>query len=156
MKLEAIDHLCIAVRDLDEARKRYEEDLGLELYSIYTSESELIQVARYYIGGVALELIAPISDESEVAKFLNKRGEGFYLISYRVEDVEDALAELKVKGVSTIDQRPRHLMGNRYAFIHSPRELAGVLTEVLDGEFDHDEGEDGQEADQSVDCQAWT
>ena len=147
MKLEAIDHLCIAVSDLDEARKRYEEDLGLELHGIYTSESEMIRVARYYIGEVALELIAPTSAESEVAKFLTKRGEGFYLISYRVEDVEAALAELKAKGVNTIDQHPRQLMGNRYAFIHSPRELAGVLSEVLDGEFDCDEGEYGQEAD---------
>ncbi len=147
MKLEAIDHLCIAVRDLDEARKRYEEDLGLELHSIYSSGSEKIRVARYYIGGVALELIAPTSTESEVARFLEKRGEGFYLISYRVEDVEAALDELKAQGVSTIDQRPRRLMGNRYAFIHSPTELSGVLTEVLDGEFDYDEGENGQEAD---------
>jgi methylmalonyl-CoA/ethylmalonyl-CoA epimerase len=147
MKLEAIDHLCIAVRDLDEARKRYEEDLGLELHGIYSSGSEMIRVARYYVGGVALELIAPTSAESEVARFLEKRGEGFYLISYRVDDVEAALGELKAKGVSTIDERPRRLMGNRYAFIHSPRELSGVLTEVLDGEFDYDEGENGEEAD---------
>jgi methylmalonyl-CoA/ethylmalonyl-CoA epimerase len=147
MKLRAIDHLCIAVRDLDEARQRYEQDLGLELDGLYVSESEKICVARYYVGEVALELIAPTSTDSEVAKFLERCGEGFYLISYRVDDVEAALGELKAKGVRTIDQRPRRLMGNRYAFIHSPGDLSGVLTEVLDGEFDYDEGENGQEAD---------
>ena len=147
MKLNAIDHLCFAVQDLDEARRRYEEDLGLELDGLYVSQSEKIHVARYYVGGVAVELIAPTSADSEVAKFLRKRGEGFYLISYRVDDVDAALAELRAKGVTTIDQRPRRLKGNRYAFIHSPRQLSGVLTEVLDGEFDHDEAEHGQEAD---------
>lgn len=147
MKLNAIDHLCFAVQDLDEARRRYEDDLGLEMDGLYVSQSEKIRVARYYVGGVALELIAPTSADSEVAKFLKKRGEGFYLISYRVGDVDAALAELRAKGVTTIDQRPRLLKGNRYAFIHSPRQLSGVLTEVLDGEFDYDEGEHGQEAD---------
>jgi methylmalonyl-CoA/ethylmalonyl-CoA epimerase len=147
MKLKAIDHLCFAVRDLDAARKKYEQDLGLELDGLYVSRSEKISAARYYVGEVALELIAPTSADSEVAKFLQRRGEGFYLISYRVDDVEATLSELKAKGVRTIDRRPRRLRGNRYAFIHSPGELSGVLTEVLDGEFDYNEGENGQEAD---------
>jgi methylmalonyl-CoA/ethylmalonyl-CoA epimerase len=147
MKLKAIDHLCFAVYDLDEARHWYEEDLGLELDGLYVSQSEKIHVARYYVGGVAVELIAPTSADSEVAKFLSKRGEGFYLVSYRVDDVDTVLAELRAKGVTTIDERPRRTMGNRYAFIHPPRQLSGVLTEVLDGEFNYDEGEHGQEAD---------
>jgi methylmalonyl-CoA/ethylmalonyl-CoA epimerase len=147
MKLKAIDHLCFAVRDLDAARKVYEEDLGLELDGVYVSTSERIRVARYCVGDVALELIEPTSPDSEVAKFLDKRGEGFYLISYRVDDVDAALAELKDKGVSTIDEHPRRLMGNRYAFIHPPTGLCGVLSEVLDGEFDYGEEEHEQEAD---------
>lgn len=139
MKLKAIDHLCIAVRDVDKARQAYEEDLGLELDGLYMVESEKIKVARYYIGDVALELIEATSPDSEVAKFIDKRGEGFFLISYRVDNVQDALAELRAKGVKTIDQRPRDLKGNRYAFIHFPKELSGVLTELLDGEFDYDQ-----------------
>ncbi len=146
MKLRAIDHLCIAVKDLEKARRAYEEDLGLELHSLYEAESEKIKVARYYLGDVALELIQATSSDSEVAKFLRKRGEGFFLISYRVDDVEDALAELKAKRVKTIDQRPRRVKGNRYAFIHYPAELAGVLTEVLDGEFKCDEEDNAEEA----------
>ncbi len=73
--------------------------------------------------------------DSDVAHFIAKRGEGFFLISYRVDDVGEALAELKAKGRQTIDEKPRELMGCRYAFIHRPKELYGVLTEVLDGEF---------------------
>jgi methylmalonyl-CoA/ethylmalonyl-CoA epimerase len=135
MKLRSIDHICIAVKDLEKARQVYEEDLGLELHTSYVAESEKIRVARYYVGDVALELMEATAPDSEVARFIERRGEGFFLISYRVDDVDEALAELKAKGRQTIDQEPRQLMGNRYAFIHHPRELCGVLTEVLDGEF---------------------
>ena len=136
MKLRSIDHICIAVRDLEKARRIYEEDLGLELHTTYVAESEKIRVARYYVGEVALELMEATAPDSEVARFIEKRGEGFFLISYRVDDVDEALAELKAKGRQTVDEKPRQLLGNRYAFIHHPRELCGVLTEVLDGEFE--------------------
>ena len=135
MKIQKIDHICIAVRDLEKARRIYEEDLGLELDGTYVAESEKIRVARYYVGDVALELMESTAPDGEVSKFIEKRGEGFFLISYRVDDVGEALAELRAKGRKTIDQRPRHLMGTRYAFVHPPKELCGVLTEVLDGEF---------------------
>jgi methylmalonyl-CoA/ethylmalonyl-CoA epimerase len=140
MKLRCIDHICIAVKDLEKAQKIYEEDLGLELHSAYVAESEKIRVARYYVGDVALELMEATEADSDVGRFLDKRGEGFFLISYRVDDVDEALAELKTKGRQTIDQKPRELMGNRYAFVHRPRELGGVLTELLDGEFQPDDG----------------
>ncbi len=139
MKLRSIDHICIAVKDLEKARQVYEEDLGLELHTTYVAESEKIRVARYYVGEVALELMEATEPDSDVGRFIERRGEGFFLISYRVDDVDEALAELKTKGRQTIDEKPRQLMGNRYAFIHRPKELGGVLTEVLDGEFNPDE-----------------
>ena len=139
MKLRSIDHICIAVRDLEKARQVYEEDLGLELHTAYVAEGEKIRVARYYVGDVALELMEATEPDSDVGRFVERHGEGFFLISYRVDDVEEALAELKAKGRQTIDDEPRQLMGNRYAFIHRPKELCGVLTEVLDGEYDPDE-----------------
>ncbi len=135
MELRGIDHICIAVRDLEKARQVYEGDLGLELHTAYVAESEKIKVARYYVGEVALELMEATEPDSDVARFIAKRGEGVFLISYRVDDVDEALAELKAKGRRTIDEKPRELMGNRYAFIHRPQELCGVLTEVMDGEF---------------------
>ena len=136
MKAEAVDHICIAVKNLKKAQKVYEETLGLKLAVKYVAESEKIHVARYYLGGVALELIEATDHDSEVAKFIKRRGEGVFLISYKVSDVEEGLAELKAKGENTIDKVPRQLMGNRYAFIQPPARLCGVLTEVLDGEFD--------------------
>jgi methylmalonyl-CoA/ethylmalonyl-CoA epimerase len=136
MKLRSIDHICIAVEDLEKARRVYEEDLGLELHKLYVAESEKIRVARYYVGDVALELMEATEPDSDVGRFVERRGEGFFLISYRVDDVDEALTELKAKGRQIIDEHPRELMGNRYAFIHRPKELCGVLTEVLDGEFD--------------------
>lgn len=132
MNLERIDHICIAVRDLEQARRAYEEILGLELDTLYIVEKEKIKVARYYVGEVALELMESTSPDGEVSKFIEKKGEGLFLISYRVADVENALAELKQRGHSLIDDKPRSIMGSRYAFITPPRELCGVLTEVVD------------------------
>lgn len=136
MKAQAIDHICIAVKDLAQARQTYEETLGLKLAQEYEAESEKIRVARYYLGEVALELMEDLDGSGEVAKFIKRRGEGVFLISYRVEDVAAGLTELKAKGQATIDSRPRELAGTRYAFIQPPDKFCGVLTEILDGEYD--------------------
>jgi methylmalonyl-CoA/ethylmalonyl-CoA epimerase len=135
-KALGIDHICIAVKDLAKARQVYEDRLGLELAVEYVAESEKIKVARYYLGDVALELMESTTPDGDVAKFIEHRGEGVFLISYRVPDVESALAEYHAKGEKTIDQKPRELFGNRYAFIHPPKEFNGVLTEILDGGFE--------------------
>ncbi|MHB8765857.1 MAG: VOC family protein [Deferrisomatales bacterium] len=136
MKATAIDHLCFVVRSLDEAVARYRDTLGLEPDGVYTAESEAIRVARYYLENVALELMEPTRPDSDVGRFLEKNGEGFFLISYRVDDAAAGLTELRAKGYRTIDREPRELMGNRYAFIQPPAQMHGVLTEILDGEFD--------------------
>lgn len=136
MRAEKIDHICIAVQKLEKAQKIYEQTLGLQLAIRYVAEREKIRVARYYLGEVALELMEPTSPDSEVAKFLERKGEGVFLISYRVANVEEGLAELRRRGETTIDQEPRKLLGNRYAFIQPPKQMCGVLTEILDGEFD--------------------
>ncbi len=135
MKVQEIDHICFAVRKLDEARKTYEDVLGMEPAAEYESQEESIRVVRYYLGGVAVELMEPIRADCEVARFIEKRGEGFFLISYRVRDVDEALADLKAAGRQTIDKQPRSLLGNRYAFIQPPKEMHGVLIELVDGQF---------------------
>lgn len=137
MKASAIDHICLAVRDLAAARQQYEGLLGLTLDGLYEAPSESIRVARYYLGPVALELMEPMNDHCEVARFLETKGEGVFLISYRVADAAAGLKELRDKGIKTIDQTPRRLMGNRYAFIGHPALTSGVLTEIVDGEFDY-------------------
>lgn len=136
MKARAIDHICFVVRDLEDAVAHYRDVLGLEPDGWYTAPSESIRVARYYLGTVALELMEPTKTDSEVGRFIEKRGEGFFLISYRVDDVAEGLSELRNKGHTTIDTKPRELMGNRYAFLLPPSKMHGVLTEILDGEFD--------------------
>jgi methylmalonyl-CoA/ethylmalonyl-CoA epimerase len=135
MEVSAIDHICFAVKNLSQAKQLYEEILGLSLAHEYVAESEKIKVARYYIGNVALELMESTSGEGEVAKFINKRGEGVFLISYRTSNVETGIRELKKKGKHLIDEKPRELFGNRYAFLMHPRETCGVLTEILDGTY---------------------
>lgn len=136
MNIKQIDHICFAVKDLEQTKKTYKEDFGIIPYVEYIAPSEKIKVARYYVGEVAVEFMESTTADGEVAKFIDKRGEGFFLISYKVDNLVDAIDELKDKGINLIDQRPRELFGNRYAFIHNPNKLNGVLTELLDGEFD--------------------
>ena len=110
MKIEKIDHICFAVENLERTKKIYEENFGLVPTVEYVAESESIKVARYYIGEVAVEFMESTGPEGEVAKFIEKRGEGVFLISYKVDDLDGALAELKAKGVDLIDERaPRSL-----------------------------------------------
>ena len=135
MKVKEIDHICFAVRSLDEARKVYEGTMGLEPVCEYVAPGESIRVIRYYVGSVAVEIMEPTDSTCEVARFLEGRGEGVFLVAYRVEDVEEALEELHAAGRLTIDRKPRSLMGNRYAFIDPPKALHGVLTEIVDGQF---------------------
>lgn len=135
MKIEKIDHICFAVRSVEEVRKIYEEHFGLIPKYEYVAESEKIRVIRYVIGDVGVEFMEPTSDDSEVAKFIKRRGEGPYLIAYKVDNLDGALKELRSKGVELIDEKPREIFGTRYAFIHHPRKLHGVLTELIEGEF---------------------
>ncbi len=136
MKVERIDHICFAVRDLRQAVRVYQETLGIRPDLYYESGVEKIKVARYLLGETALELMESTSPEGEVAKFIRKRGEGFYLISYKVDDVERGLKELEKKGKRLIDREPRQMTGIRYAFLEPPQRMLGSLIEITDGEFD--------------------
>lgn len=136
MKFEKIDHICFAVKNLEETKTVYKNDFGLAPTYEYVAESEKIKVARYYIGEVAVEFMESTAPDGEVAKFIDARGEGVFLISYKVDDLGNAMDELRSKGVKLIDSKPRELFGNRYAFVHHPHKLNGVLTELLEGDFD--------------------
>jgi methylmalonyl-CoA/ethylmalonyl-CoA epimerase len=136
MKIEKIDHICFAVKNLEETKRVYREDFGLIPTYEYLAESEKIKVARYVIGEVAVEFMESTAPDGEVAKFIDSRGEGAYLIAYKVDDLSKAMEELKGKNVKLIDREPRELFGTRYAFVHHPNKLHGVLTELLEGDFD--------------------
>ncbi len=133
-----IDHVAIAVQSLEEALKVYRDVLGLELKGVEEVPEQGVRIAFLPIGEARLELLEPLSSESPVAKFLEKRGEGIHHICIEVEDIERTLQELAGKGVKLIDERPRTgAHGRKMAFIH-PRSLHGVLLELYQKEEDHD------------------
>ncbi|MBW2526070.1 MAG: VOC family protein [Deltaproteobacteria bacterium] len=131
MKINKIDHLCIAVRDLAEARAKWEPLLGKDAPDDeYVDEPEKIHVARYWLGGVGFELMESTSPDGDVAKFIEKNGEGFMLIGFNVDDTAAAIDELKSKSYPIIgDLRP--FRDCKFAFVH-PKALNGVLTEIID------------------------
>ena len=131
--IEKIDHICIAVRDLKAAVELWGMFLGkTEPDLVYRHESEAIEVARYYVGEVGYEIMASTREGSDVDRFIEKRGEGVMLISFKVPDTVAAMEELKEKGFEIIDEKPRSWRNSRYAFLN-PKFMNGVLVEIIDG-----------------------
>ncbi len=131
MQVNKIDHICIAVKDLDQARKVWEPVLGKsEPDDAYVDEPEKIKVARYWVGGVGFELMESTSPDGDVAKFIDKRGEGVMLISFNVPDTRDAMTELQAKDYDFIGGA-RSFRDCEFAFMH-PKNMNGVLLELID------------------------
>ncbi len=131
MNVNKIDHISIAVRDLDQARRVWEPVLGKERPDDeYIDEPEKIRVARYWIGEVGFELMESTSDDGDVARFIEKRGEGIMLVSFNVPDTRDAIAELEAGNYEFIGGA-RPFRDGEFAFLH-PRQMNGVLTELID------------------------
>lgn len=130
--IEKIDHICVAVRDLQEAKRVWGPFLGKDAPDLeYRDDAEAIDVARYYVGEVGYEIMASTRPGSEIEKFIEKRGEGIMLVSFKVPDTEAAMGILKEKGFRLIDNKPRVWLKSRYAFIH-PAFMNGVLVEIID------------------------
>jgi len=131
MKVNKIDHICIAVRNLEEARKIWEPILGKsEPDDPYVDEPEKIRVARYWLGEVGFELMESTSPDGDVAKFIEKRGEGVMLLSFNVDNTREAIDELTAKGYSFIGSA-RPFRDCEFAFVH-PKAVNGVLLELID------------------------
>lgn len=131
MKVNKIDHICIAVKNLDEARKLWEPILGKsQPDDPYVDEREKIRVARYWLGEVGFELIESTSPDGDVAKFIEKRGEGIILLSFNVDNTRQAIDELSTKGYPFIGGA-RPFRDCEFAFIH-PKAVNGVLLELID------------------------
>lgn len=133
MNISHIEHLGIAVKSLDEAIPYYENILGMKCYSIEEVADQKVKTAFFKVGQTKLELLEPTSDESPIAKFIEKRGEGIHHLAFAVEDgVANALAEMEGKGVRLIDKAPRKgAEGLNIVFIH-PKSTHGVLTEFCE------------------------
>jgi len=127
-----VDHVGVAVKNLDEAIALYRDVLGFRLESVHVLTERKVRVAFFSTGGEThIELLEPIGSDSPVAKFLESRGEGIQHVAVRVDDIEKALAELKSKGVMLVDETPRlGAEGTRIAFVH-PKSTRGVLLELV-------------------------
>lgn len=132
MNVTRVDHIGIAVKNLDEMVKWYEDILGVKAHGTETVDEQKVTVAFLPIGESELELLESTTDDGPVAKFIEKNGEGVQHIALRVDDIDATLAELKEKGVRMIDQEPRYGAGNaRIAFVH-PKATHGVLLELCE------------------------
>lgn len=128
--LGKIDHLGIAVRDLDDAIAKWRDLLGLEMTHREVVADQGVEVAKFPVGESAVELICPVDANGSVAKFLEKRGEGIHHVAFEVADLEGALAHLADAGARLIDSKPRvGAGGDLIAFVH-PASTGGVLTEL--------------------------
>jgi methylmalonyl-CoA/ethylmalonyl-CoA epimerase len=131
MKPNKLDHISIAVRNLDEARKIWEPILGKsQPDDSYIDEPEKIRVARYWVGEIGFELMESTSPDGDVAKFIEKRGEGVMLISLNVDNTRQAVAEAEEKGYPVIGGI-RQFRDCEFAFLH-PKKMNGVLLELID------------------------
>ena len=133
MNISHIEHLGIAVKSLEQAIPYYEKVLGLKCYSIEEVADQKVRTAFFKVGQTKIELLEPTSEESTIAKFIEKRGEGIHHLAFAVADgVAEALAECEVKGVQLIDKAPRKgAEGLNIAFLH-PKSTQGVLTELCE------------------------
>ena len=129
-----VDHIGIVVRDITAALKVYQVALGLPLRETVDVADQQVRIAFLPIGESNIELVQPTSDDTGVARYLAKRGEGIHHICIQVDDIEAALAQLEEQGVELIDKEPRQGAHGRVAFVH-PRGAHGVLVELV--EHDH-------------------
>ena len=130
MELKRVDHVGIAVKNLEEAVNFYETAIGLKAVGYETVAEQKVKVAFLPCGDSELELLESTEPDGPIARFIEKNGPGIQHIAIRVDDIDKALEELKAKEVRLIDQTPRYGAGNaRIAFVH-PKATGGVLLEL--------------------------
>lgn len=134
MNLMKVDHIGIAVKNLDETLKFYTEVLGLELHGTEVVEEQKVKVAFLPVGDTEVELLESTTDDGPIAKFIEKNGEGIQHIAFKVDNIEAAIEEMKAKGMMMIDEKPRYGAGGaKIAFMH-PKSTYRVLVELSERE----------------------
>jgi methylmalonyl-CoA epimerase len=135
--LGRIDHIGVAVEDLDDSLALYEQKLKLELQHREVVEDQGVDAALLGVGEGHIELLAPLGPDTPIGKYLTRRGPGLHHVAYAVDDIDSTLAELKATGLRLIDEAPRTgIRDSRVAFVH-PAALGGVLTEIVQPAEDH-------------------
>ena len=129
--LSTIDHVGVAVEDIDAALELYRDALGMPLVHRETVTEQGVEAALLDIGDGHIELLEPLGPETPVGKFLARSGPGLHHVAYRVNSVEETLTELSGAGLRLIDEQPRvGIRGSLVAFVH-PKSTDGVLTELV-------------------------
>jgi methylmalonyl-CoA/ethylmalonyl-CoA epimerase len=131
---EAIDHVGVAVADFDAAVRYYAEMFGMTVAHEEINEEQGVREAMLAVGdsGSSIQLLAPLSDDSPIARFISRRGEGIQQIAYRVRDLDAVSATLRARGAELLYDQPKHGTANsRVNFIH-PRSAGGVLVELVE------------------------
>lgn len=130
MNISHIEHIGIAVKNLEESIKYYENVLGLKCYAIEEVKDQKVKTAFFMVGQTKIELLESTDPEGPIGKFIEKKGEGIHHLAFAVDSVENALNEAAEKGVQLIDKAPRKgAEGLNIAFLH-PKSTMGVLTEL--------------------------
>jgi methylmalonyl-CoA/ethylmalonyl-CoA epimerase len=130
MKALKVDHIGIAVKNLDETLKFYTDILGLECQGTEVVEDQKVRVAFLPIGDTEVELLESTSEDGPIAKFIEKNGEGVQHIAFKVDNIEEAIQHMLDKGMQMIDQKPRYGAGGaKIAFVH-PKSSNRVLVEL--------------------------
>ncbi|MCT4604605.1 MAG: methylmalonyl-CoA epimerase [Marinisporobacter sp.] len=134
MKVLKVDHIGVAVKNLEESLKFYQEMLGLDLQGTEVVEEQKVKVAFLPVGESEIELLESTDPDGPIAKFIDKKGSGLQHVALRVPNIEEAIKELKEKGVRMIDEKPRYGAGGaKIAFCH-PKSTNGVLLELSERE----------------------
>lgn len=125
-----IDHIGIAVKNLDETLKFYEDVMGIKCTSKEEVEEQKVRVAFLPVGDSEVELLESTTEDGPIARFIEKKGEGIQHIAFKVDNIEETIKDLQEKGVRLIDEKPRYGAGGaRIAFLH-PKSTSGVLIEI--------------------------
>jgi methylmalonyl-CoA/ethylmalonyl-CoA epimerase len=130
MEIKKIEHIGIAVKNLEDSIKFYEEILGLKCYSVEEIKDQNVKTAFFMVGQTKIELLESTKENSAIAKFIDKKGEGIHHIAFEIDDLSGGLKEIEKKGISLIDKNPRRgAEGLNIAFLH-PASSGGVLVEL--------------------------
>jgi methylmalonyl-CoA/ethylmalonyl-CoA epimerase len=132
-----IDHIGVAVDDLDDAVALYSERLGMPVEHRETVEQQGVEAVLLGVGASHVELLRPLGPDTAVARFLERNGPGLHHVAYGTDDIDAALEGVRAAGLALIDEQPRTgIRGSRVAFVH-PRSTGGVLTELVEAAEGH-------------------
>lgn len=129
-QIKAINHVAVVVEDMDKSLAFWRDALGIELHELRDVPAEKSRVAFLPLAGAEVELVMPTTDDSGIAKYLAKRGQGMHHLCLEVDDIDSMMTQLRSKNIRLINEEPRTAAdGKKYAFIH-PESTGGVLVEL--------------------------